>query len=58
LTELQKQTRVIGTPDDAVRHYRALVAAGVQYFTVQSLDAADEETFRLLAEEVAPRVAA
>jgi alkanesulfonate monooxygenase SsuD/methylene tetrahydromethanopterin reductase-like flavin-dependent oxidoreductase (luciferase family) len=56
LTDVQKLTRVIGTPDDAVSHYKELVDAGVQYFTVQSLDAADEETFRLLAEEVAPRV--
>jgi len=56
LTEVQKLTRMIGTPDDAVRHYQALVAAGVQYFTIQSQDAADEETFELLAKKVAPRV--
>jgi hypothetical protein len=33
-----------------------MVAAGVQHFVCQSLDAADTETYRLLAEEVVPRV--
>jgi hypothetical protein len=33
-----------------------MVEAGVQHFVCQSLDAADTETFRLLAEEVVPRV--
>jgi hypothetical protein len=30
---------------------------GIQYFTVETLDAADIETIRLLAEQVVPRVA-
>jgi alkanesulfonate monooxygenase SsuD/methylene tetrahydromethanopterin reductase-like flavin-dependent oxidoreductase (luciferase family) len=56
LTELQKLTRVIGTPKQAVAHYQALADAGVQYFVIQVLDAADAETFRLLASEVLPHV--
>lgn len=47
---------VAGTPDDAVAYYRALVKAGIQYFIVGTLDAADEETIRLLAEQVIPHV--
>lgn len=47
-----------GTPEEAAAHYRALVQAGIQYFIVETLDAADEETMRLLAEEVIPRVVA
>jgi alkanesulfonate monooxygenase SsuD/methylene tetrahydromethanopterin reductase-like flavin-dependent oxidoreductase (luciferase family) len=45
-----------GTPAQAVTYYRELAAAGVQYFVAQTLDAADEETIRLLAEEVVPAV--
>jgi alkanesulfonate monooxygenase SsuD/methylene tetrahydromethanopterin reductase-like flavin-dependent oxidoreductase (luciferase family) len=56
LTEIQQRTRVIGTPDDASAHYQALADAGVQHVVVQSLDAGDEETFELLAREVAPNV--
>jgi alkanesulfonate monooxygenase SsuD/methylene tetrahydromethanopterin reductase-like flavin-dependent oxidoreductase (luciferase family) len=48
---------VIGTPAQAAEFYRPLVAAGVQYFTIQTLDAADDETLRLLATELAPMVA-
>jgi alkanesulfonate monooxygenase SsuD/methylene tetrahydromethanopterin reductase-like flavin-dependent oxidoreductase (luciferase family) len=44
------------TPDRAADYYRAIAAAGTQYFVVQ-LDGRDHETIRLLAEEVAPRVA-
>ena len=44
------------TPEQAVDHFRALRAAGVQYFIVETLDAADTETITLLAKEVAPRV--
>ena len=36
---------------------RPLMGAGVQYFTIQTLDAADEETLRLLATELAPAMA-
>ena len=44
------------TPEQAVDHFRALRVAGVQYFIVETLDAADTETITLLAKEVAPRV--
>ena len=44
------------TPAEAVADFQALADVGIQYFLVQSFDAGDEETFRLLAEEVAPHV--
>jgi alkanesulfonate monooxygenase SsuD/methylene tetrahydromethanopterin reductase-like flavin-dependent oxidoreductase (luciferase family) len=44
------------TPDQAVAYFQSFVDAGMQYFVVQVLDARDEETIRLLAEDVAPRV--
>jgi alkanesulfonate monooxygenase SsuD/methylene tetrahydromethanopterin reductase-like flavin-dependent oxidoreductase (luciferase family) len=40
------------TVEQAVALYRELVAAGIQYFVVATLDAADEETIHLLAERV------
>jgi alkanesulfonate monooxygenase SsuD/methylene tetrahydromethanopterin reductase-like flavin-dependent oxidoreductase (luciferase family) len=46
-----------GTPERAVEYYRDLAGAGIQYFIVQTLDAADGETIRLLAERVVPKVA-
>jgi alkanesulfonate monooxygenase SsuD/methylene tetrahydromethanopterin reductase-like flavin-dependent oxidoreductase (luciferase family) len=46
------------TVDRAVSYYRALVEAGIQYFVVQLLDAADVETIRILGEAVMPRVVA
>ncbi|HEX6737570.1 MAG TPA: hypothetical protein VF310_04845, partial [Vicinamibacteria bacterium] len=45
-----------GTPGRAVEYYRGLAGAGIQYFIVQTLDAADEETIHLLAERVVPAV--
>lgn len=45
---------VAGTPQGAVMHYQALVGAGIQYFVVQMLDAANLQTIRLLAEKVVP----
>ena len=42
------------TPDRALAHFGALVEAGVQYVIVETLDAADQETIRLLAERVLP----
>jgi alkanesulfonate monooxygenase SsuD/methylene tetrahydromethanopterin reductase-like flavin-dependent oxidoreductase (luciferase family) len=46
---------VFGTPTQAVVHFRALAAAGARYFNV-IVD--DVETVRLVAERVAPEVAA
>ena len=45
-----------GIPEQAVDHFRALRAAGIQYFIVETLEAADTDTITLLATEVAPRV--
>jgi alkanesulfonate monooxygenase SsuD/methylene tetrahydromethanopterin reductase-like flavin-dependent oxidoreductase (luciferase family) len=45
-----------GTPEKAIAYYQELVDAGIQYFIVQTLDAADEETIRLLAEQVMPAI--
>lgn len=56
INEEQRYSRVATTPDGAVAYYQALVEAGMDYFVVQSLDAADTETIRLLANEVAPRL--
>jgi len=44
------------TPERAAAHFRSLAEAGIQYFVVETLDAADEETIQLLATEVIPRV--
>ena len=45
--------RFIGTPEDAVAYYRALVNVGVRYFIAS---VADAKTRRLLAEQVVPEV--
>jgi alkanesulfonate monooxygenase SsuD/methylene tetrahydromethanopterin reductase-like flavin-dependent oxidoreductase (luciferase family) len=45
-----------GTPEQAVTHYQELVGVGIQYFIVQTLDAADEETIQLLAKRVIPAI--
>ncbi len=47
---------VAATPEQAVRCYQGLADAGIQYFVVQTSDAADEETIRLLAGQVAPQI--
>jgi alkanesulfonate monooxygenase SsuD/methylene tetrahydromethanopterin reductase-like flavin-dependent oxidoreductase (luciferase family) len=56
LSEEQKLTRIVGTPSRVIPYFQALVDAGIQYFVVQIMDAADEETFRLLATEVIPAI--
>jgi alkanesulfonate monooxygenase SsuD/methylene tetrahydromethanopterin reductase-like flavin-dependent oxidoreductase (luciferase family) len=48
---------IAATPDRAIDYFQGYADAGVQYFVAQVLDARDDETFRLLAEEVAPKVA-
>jgi alkanesulfonate monooxygenase SsuD/methylene tetrahydromethanopterin reductase-like flavin-dependent oxidoreductase (luciferase family) len=45
------------TPDEAIPYFRGLVAAGVQYFTML-LWPGDEETLRMLGEQVMPAVSA
>ncbi len=56
LTDEQRLTRIVGTPDRIIPYFQSLAAAGLHYFVVQIMDARDEETFRLLAREVIPRV--
>lgn len=56
LTEEQKVTRIVGTPEQVIPYYQAMADAGMEYFVVQVLDAADEETFRLLASGVMPAI--
>lgn len=56
VNEEQTYSRVATTPAGAVAYYQALADAGIGYFVVQTLDAADDETIRLLATEVAPHV--
>jgi alkanesulfonate monooxygenase SsuD/methylene tetrahydromethanopterin reductase-like flavin-dependent oxidoreductase (luciferase family) len=46
------------TVEQAIRYYRDLVEAGIQYFDIELLDAADVETIRLFAEQVIPEVRA
>lgn len=50
----QQLTRIWGTPAQAIAYFQELAEAGVEYFVVQILDAADHETIRLLATEVMP----
>jgi alkanesulfonate monooxygenase SsuD/methylene tetrahydromethanopterin reductase-like flavin-dependent oxidoreductase (luciferase family) len=58
LNEEQQHSRVVGTPEQVAAYYQGLVNAGMQYFVVQILDAADLETVDLLAKELVPRVLA
>jgi len=44
------------TPDEAIAHFRALVEPGIQYFIVETMDAMDHETIRLLANDVIPAI--
>jgi len=56
LTEEQKITRIVGSPEQVAAYYQSVADAGMQYVVIQVLDAADEETFRLLGTEVIPNV--
>jgi alkanesulfonate monooxygenase SsuD/methylene tetrahydromethanopterin reductase-like flavin-dependent oxidoreductase (luciferase family) len=47
---------VAGTPTEAVAFFQRQADAGIQYFIVETLDAADTETIRLWAERVVPLV--
>ncbi|HEX2281859.1 MAG TPA: LLM class flavin-dependent oxidoreductase [Thermomicrobiales bacterium] len=44
------------TVEQAITYYHELVAAGIQYFDIELLDASDVETIRLFAEQVIPEV--
>lgn len=56
LDETWQRAVVAGTPEQVVPYFQAYLDAGMEYFVVQILDAGDEETTRLLAGEVAPRI--
>ena len=56
INEEQRFSRVVGTPARIAAYYQGLVDAGMEYFVVQTLDAADVETIELLAREVIPAV--
>src|SRR5215208_332685 len=56
INEEQQFSRVVGTPALVAAYYQSLVDAGMEYFVVQTLDAADTETIELLAREVIPLV--
>ena len=56
INEEQRYSRVVGTPEQVAEYYQALADAGMAYFVVQTLDAADTETIELLAQEVMPAV--
>jgi alkanesulfonate monooxygenase SsuD/methylene tetrahydromethanopterin reductase-like flavin-dependent oxidoreductase (luciferase family) len=56
INEEQQFSRVVGTPAQVAAYFQTLVDAGMEYFVVQTLDAADSETIELLAREVIPRV--
>jgi alkanesulfonate monooxygenase SsuD/methylene tetrahydromethanopterin reductase-like flavin-dependent oxidoreductase (luciferase family) len=47
-----------GTPAEAVRHYQALVAAGMQYFVAVVPVIGDHQTLQLLGERVLPEFSA
>ena len=49
---------IAGTAEQAVAHYRGLIAAGMQYFTINLGDTADRETLRRLATDVIPHLRA
>ena len=44
------------TPDRAIAHFRALIEAGIQYIIVETMDAMDHDTIRLLATDVIPAI--
>jgi len=44
------------TRDRAIAHFRALIEAGIQYFIVETMDAMDHDTIRLLATDVIPAI--
>lgn len=56
LSEVQRYTRIATTPEGAIAYYQGLADAGIRHFVVQSQDATDHETYRLLATRVAPHI--
>jgi alkanesulfonate monooxygenase SsuD/methylene tetrahydromethanopterin reductase-like flavin-dependent oxidoreductase (luciferase family) len=56
LTDVQRITRVAGSPETVAAVYQELIDAGFEYFVAQTQDASDLESIRLLATEVIPRL--
>ena len=56
LDEFWGKYLIARTPRGAIDYFQAFADAGLRYFVVQVLDPRDEETVRLLAETVAPKV--
>jgi alkanesulfonate monooxygenase SsuD/methylene tetrahydromethanopterin reductase-like flavin-dependent oxidoreductase (luciferase family) len=56
LDSIWQKCVVAGTPEQVAPYYQSFADAGLQYFIAQVLDARDEETVRLLATEVAPKI--
>jgi alkanesulfonate monooxygenase SsuD/methylene tetrahydromethanopterin reductase-like flavin-dependent oxidoreductase (luciferase family) len=56
LDSIWQRCVVAGTPEQVIPYYQSYADVGMQYFIAQVLDARDEETFRLLAKEVMPRI--
>lgn len=56
LTEVQRITRIAGSPETVAAVYQDLIDAGFEYFVVQTQDASDLESISLLATEVIPRL--
>ncbi len=56
LTEVQRITRIAGSPESVAAVYQDLIDAGFEYFVVQTQDASDLESISLLATEVIPRL--
>ena len=54
--EIWQRAAVAGTPEQVVPYFQSFADAGMQYFIVQVLDARDEETIRLVAEEIVPKI--
>jgi alkanesulfonate monooxygenase SsuD/methylene tetrahydromethanopterin reductase-like flavin-dependent oxidoreductase (luciferase family) len=50
-----KMEALFATPDGAIKHYQALADRGVQYF-LATVNGRDDETIRLLADEVLPAI--
>lgn len=56
LTDVQRISRIWGSPETVASVYQELLDAGFEYFVVQTQDASDLESITLLATEVIPRL--
>lgn len=56
MTDEQRVTRIVGTPEQVAGYYQGIIDAGMQYIVAQVLDAGDAETIQLFASEVVPEL--